>query len=77
LKKRWNTIAWSIWAAAGLLLELIALHDKKKGDTLSEHVWSLFRRPFIYAMGAGLLVWMLLHFLSFGKLDKLLGQVAK
>lgn len=43
------TLAWVIWAAAFLVIEGIALADRRLGDTLSEHVWKVFkvrdRRP--------------------------------
>lgn len=33
------TSFWLIWAVAGIAVELVAVLDKKPGDTLSEHVW--------------------------------------
>lgn len=63
------TIAWCVWAAVGLIIEIAALRDKRKGDTLSEHIWTLVRIPVIWWTTAGLLIWAVIHFLGQGKLD--------
>lgn len=34
------TIAWILWMVGFLAIEYSALKDKRKGDTLSEHVWA-------------------------------------
>lgn len=39
------TISWLVWAAAFAVIEGIALTNHVKGDTLSEHIWALFRVP--------------------------------
>lgn len=55
------------WVAIGLafaVLEYLAVRDKRKKDTLSEHIWWLFGlHPVIWFMGAGGLIWMVRHFL--------------
>ena len=63
------TIAWLVWITAFLGIEGAALLDKKKGDTLSEHVWKWFRisdkpqgwniRRLALLGGTG---WLMLHF---------------
>lgn len=37
----WYTVGWVTLAVAVGGLELAALLDKRRGDTLSEHVWRL------------------------------------
>jgi hypothetical protein len=71
------TKSWLAWLAAFVVLEGKALADKRRGDTLSEHVWRWFgvkaqdpmpsgwvrfRR---FSLLAGL-VWLTLHFLTGG-----------
>lgn len=66
----WFTIGWIVIVVAGLALEAVALMRPQKGDTASEHVWWLLRRsPVIWFLTAGLLVWVLIHFLGFGIVD--------
>lgn len=38
----WYTIGWGLIAGFALALEILALWDKDRGDTLSEHVWKVF-----------------------------------
>lgn len=67
------TWAWIWWGAMFLVIEGLALLNKDKGDTLSEHVWSWFsiknkgpgwkwRRLALVAF----LAWLVLHFLTGG-----------
>ncbi|QFG25456.1 hypothetical protein [Actinomadura sp. WMMB 499] len=37
------TVAWVVWIFFFLLVEGVALFRRQKGDTFSEHWWSLFR----------------------------------
>ena len=37
------TNAWALWLAAFVVIEGLALKNKKPGDTLSEHVWAWFK----------------------------------
>lgn len=60
---------WLAWAVIGLTLELWALNDKAKGDTLSEQVWSLValarKHKVVGLLHIGLIgffVWLGLHF---------------
>lgn len=39
----WSTPIWILVFAAGGLTELVALFTRRRGDTLSEHVWMLTR----------------------------------
>lgn len=65
------TVAWLLWLAMFLVVEGIALFNKEKGDTLSEHIWKWFSvkdkgkgwlaRRFVLA---AFLVWLLLHMLG-------------
>lgn len=36
------TIAWLVWGLAFAAIELPAVFNKTKGDTLSEHIWKWF-----------------------------------
>ena len=71
------TIAWIGFGVYFLVFEIPALIRKRRGDTLSEHVWDWFclrgkkdgksawciiRRIFFYAFW----VWLTVHFLSGG-----------
>jgi len=35
------TIAWILWILGFAAIEFMAVKDKRQGDTLSEHVWSV------------------------------------
>lgn len=68
------TIAWLIWGAAFLAIELPAAFNRRPGDTLSETVWRWFRvkdpRPTAVTWTlrvalAAFLVWLTVH-LTFG-----------
>lgn len=37
------TLLWGIWIIFFVIVEAAAIYDKDPGDTLSEHVWRLFR----------------------------------
>jgi len=59
--------AWIGWAVVGVALEVMALVDRGRGDTLSELIWWLLQwRPLWFA-ALGLLVWATIHFLGFGR----------
>lgn len=65
------TIAWLLWLAMFLAIELPALLDKKPGGTLSENVWDWFRirdkprawtwRRIVLAL---FLAWLLIHMVA-------------
>jgi len=71
------TWAWILWVVAFGVIEYKAIKDKKKGDTLSEHVWKLAKikkKPGVFEgektawqawlfRGAlgGLFVWLIPH----------------
>lgn len=62
------TWSWVAWLAAFGVIEGIALFNKRKGDTLSEHVWKWF--PKNTARGLGLfafMAWLFMHFVSGGE----------
>lgn len=56
--------AWVAWGLMFAAIEAIALIDRDRGDTLSEWVWRVLGfHQVIWWMGAGALVWLVLHFL--------------
>lgn len=68
---------WIGWIVAFLVIEGFAIINKKRGDTLSEHVWSWFqlkgrkddKKPWQVLLRLGFLffwVWLTFHFLSGG-----------
>ncbi len=59
--------SWIVWTAifaAGGGYELWALLNRRKGDTLTEKVRTLYRLPVIKIVGTAFLGWLILHFLS-------------
>ncbi len=67
------TWAWFIWLLAFGAIEFAAIQDKRKGDTLSEHVWKLIgtktenksTRQWIFRLGLlGLFAWLISHFMT-------------
>ena len=66
---------WVAWIAAFGVIEGVALFNKKKGDTLSENVWRWFKvkdpdssgRSLRMGVLGAFLIWMLVHFMSGGK----------
>ena len=74
IKLNWKyTVAWVVWILVFVVIEAVAIADKKKGDTLSEHLWAWFdikdaekfyklkRFAFVSA-----LVWFVMHILTGG-----------
>ena len=68
------TILWLFWLALFLAIEGAAIKDKRKGDTLSEHIWKWaaigdkpkgWRWRRITLMG--FLAWLVGHFLTKGE----------
>jgi len=67
------TIGWIVWLLMFGAIEGAALANKRKGDTLSEHVWQYFS---IKHKGKGwrlrrfsllaFLAWLVVHFLTGG-----------
>ena len=67
------TVAWIFWLLLFVAIEGPAIFNKRKGDTLSEHVWSWFS---IKQKGAGwrlrrvvllaFMGWLVLHFMTGG-----------
>lgn len=47
------TIAWLLWIAAFFAIELPALLNKQRGDTLSEHIWQWFAVKWSPRTGVG------------------------
>lgn len=63
------TVAWIVWAGMFVVVEGIALVNKSKDDTLSEHVWSIFKvrqQPTKWSFArfflAAFMVWLSGHF---------------
>jgi hypothetical protein len=70
------TIAWILWVLIFIYLETMAIIDKKKGDTLTEHVRELatlnpWQKVSVIGAGAVLLgsgafcVWWIPHILGY------------
>lgn len=67
------TVAWIAWFGFFLVIEGLALKDRRTGDTLSEHIW---RWASIKTKGPGwrarrcmllaFLAWLVAHFLTGG-----------
>lgn len=66
------TWVWIAWILLGVVLEGVALARPAKGDTLSEQVWSLYAHStfgkFAAWMVSAFLVWLVVHFVTRGKL---------
>lgn len=61
------TIAWIVIGLAALFLEITALLNPAKGDTLSENVWKWLRgKPLRKFLLGAFLFWLLMHFLTEG-----------
>ena len=65
------TWAWIFWLAFFAVVEGVALLDKDRGDTLSEHVWSWFKikdKPRQWTWRrivlAAFLAWLLVHMVA-------------
>jgi hypothetical protein len=54
---------WSFWLAVAVALEVVALRDDKRGDTLSEFVaWVVYRAPrVLIPAGLAALAWFGWH----------------
>lgn len=65
------TIGWIAWIVYFCILEFLAIKNRKKGDTLSEHVWVWFGvrdKPNLWAWIRRVIlilfmVWLSLHFI--------------
>lgn len=67
------TVAWIIWGLMFAVIEGAALFNKRKGDTLSEHVWKwggIRGKPRGYKQRRfallTFLTWLMVHFLTGG-----------
>ena len=70
------TWGWVLWILGFLGLEYAAIKDKRKGDTLSEHVWAVIGTKhkgkktalmWVARIGlAGLFAWLIPHFFTAG-----------
>lgn len=65
----WYTVAWGLWIAFFAVVEGLALFNNKSGDTLSEHVWKIFKvkeQPWKWTFArfflAAFMVWLSGHF---------------
>lgn len=70
LPTRFYTWAWIIWVLWFLVIEALALIDKDRKDTFSEHVWTVRDHggSLFWFMLAGFLLWLAYHFLFEGKI---------
>lgn len=61
----WWAVAWLAWIGMGICLEMFALLNKRDGDTLSEHVWAVYKHPtwgrFVAWMLTAFLLWLAYH----------------
>jgi len=74
MKLNWKyTVGWIIWILGFGVLEYKAVKDKKKGDTLSEHVWQVVGTTtkkksalnWVLRGGLGVLfAWLIPHFFT-------------
>jgi len=60
------TWAWILWALAFVGIEGAALANKRRGDTLSEHVWRIRAHKAGRWGLAAFLGWLVYHFLVEG-----------
>jgi hypothetical protein len=67
----WYTWAWIFWLAFFAVIEGVALFDKDRGDTLSEHIWAWFKikdKPRQWtarrAVLAVFMVWLTVHMVA-------------
>jgi hypothetical protein len=67
------TVAWLFWLLMFAAIELPALVNKRRGDTLSEHVWSWFAvrdKPKGWVFRRLILIlflgWLVAHFVTGG-----------
>ncbi len=69
------TLGWILWVVGFLGLEYAAIKDRRKGDTLSEHVWATIGTKtatkttvmWVFRIGlGGLIAWMIPHFFTGG-----------
>lgn len=60
------TRLWIGLATVGAVVEGVALFNRVKGDTLSEHIWALRARPVAKHLVAPALGWLAWHFLVDG-----------
>ena len=62
LPRRLYTVGWIVIGVALAALEALALWDKGRRDTLTEHLRPLLRRyPILWLGGLGLAVWVIGH----------------
>lgn len=73
----WYTWAWILWILAFAVIEGIALVDRRRDDTLSEHTWDVFclrgkkagKSPWCVVRRIAFFsfwLWLSVHFLSGG-----------
>lgn len=63
---------WAVWVLMLLFGEWLAWKDADTGDYFSDYMWAFMfdgarPRPVLYWVGAGILVWILLHGLTRGR----------
>lgn len=56
------TILWAVLFTVGLIVEGLAIYDKRRGDTLSEHVWLLRTKKYGRAILMPAWAWLTWHF---------------
>lgn len=63
--RRWAQF-WLAWLAVGVAGEVLALRNRREGDTLSEQVWRVLRLPVVSWLGAAAWLWAGIHWLRRG-----------
>lgn len=58
----WFPIVWLIIFLVGLVVEVLALINKNRGDTLSEQVWILRTIPMVRFVLLPFWLWLTYHF---------------
>lgn len=67
-KWSWWSLLWAAWIVLFFAIEIPAVLNGSPDDTLSEHVWHLLSIGSVFwFLVAGLLIWLLYHFLWEGR----------
>lgn len=60
------TLGWIVLFVLGGILEAVAVLNKRKGDTLSEHTWELLEKRGLRVIFVCGWAWLTVHFLTGG-----------
>ena len=62
MPSKWFRWAWRGLIAVGVALEIWAVKDREKGDTLTEQIRPILKHPVLWWVGVGLSIWAFRHF---------------